>query len=140
MRCGPSPGAVRGIRSLRSANSPLPENRFNGTNYGRHRSEEFDGLIDKLFVTARISEAGIVKATGTVSTRGAAKVYRFKSVKRSIAANVKTKMRLKLRKKQLRAVKRAIKRRKSLKAKITVSATDKSGNTRSHKLTIRLVN
>jgi hypothetical protein len=96
--------------------------------------------IDKLFVTARVSETGTVKATGTVSTRGAAKVYRFKSVKRSVAANVKTKMRLKLRKKQLRAVKRTIKKRRSLKAKITVSATDKSGNTRRQKLTIRLVN
>src|SRR5439155_7924927 len=51
-----SPGAVRGIRSLRSANSPLPENRFNGTNYGRHRSEEFDGLIDKLFVTVPMAQ------------------------------------------------------------------------------------
>jgi hypothetical protein len=96
--------------------------------------------IDKLFVTARSSESATVKATGTVSTRGAAKVYRFKAVKRSVPANVKTKMRLKLAKKQLRAVKRALKKRKSLKAKIAVSATDQAGNTRTQKLTIRVVN
>jgi hypothetical protein len=96
--------------------------------------------VDKLFVIARSSERATVKATGTVSAPGAAKVYRFKSVKRSVAANAKTKLRLKLGKKQLRAVKRRLKGRRSLKAKIVVSSTDKAGNTRRHKLTIRLVN
>jgi hypothetical protein len=96
--------------------------------------------IDKLFVKARMSEAGSLHASATVSTSGASKVYRFKTVSRSVAANVFTKLRLKLAKKNLKAVKRALKKRKRLKAKITITAVDKSKNKRSQKATIRLKN
>jgi hypothetical protein len=96
--------------------------------------------IDKLFVRARMSEAGTLRAGATVSVAGASKVYRFKAVSRSVAANRFTKLRLKLAKKKLKAVKRALKQRKRLRAKITVTATDKAGNKRSQKATIRLKN
>jgi hypothetical protein len=96
--------------------------------------------IDKLFVRARMSEPGTLRAGATVSVGGASKVYRFKAVSRSVGANRFTKLRLKLAKKKLKAVKRALKQRKRLKAKITVTATDKAGNKRSQKATIRLKN
>jgi hypothetical protein len=96
--------------------------------------------VDKLFVRARMSEAGTLQASATVSIGGASKVYRFKTVLRSVAANAFTKLRLKLTKKKLKAVKRALKKRKHLKAKITVTAVDKAKNKRSQKATIRLKN
>src|SRR5437763_1156309 len=70
--------------------------------------------VGKLFVTVRSSESGTVKATGTASTSGTSKVYRFKTVSRSVAANAKTKLRLRLAKKALRAVKRALKKHKKI--------------------------
>jgi hypothetical protein len=94
--------------------------------------------LEKLYVTASISEAGALTASATVNTGGASKVYRFKKVSRSVGANVKTKLRLKLSKKNLRAVKKALKRGKRLKAKITVTARDKAGNARSQKATVKL--
>lgn len=96
--------------------------------------------VDKLRVTTRATEAGTVTATGTVSVSGASKVYRFKRASRSVAANVKTTLRLKLAKKSLRAVKRALKKHKRLKAKLTLTASDKAGNKRSAKVTIGLKN
>jgi hypothetical protein len=94
--------------------------------------------IDKLFVRARMSEPGTLRAAATVSVGGASKVYRFKPVSRPVAANVFKKLRLKLAKKKLRAVKRALAKRKRLRAKITVTAVDESGNKRAQKATVRL--
>ena len=94
--------------------------------------------VDKLFVRARMSEAGTLSASASVSVAGASKVYKFKTVSRSIGANVLAKLRLKLVKKRLKVVKRALKRGKKLKAKVTVTATDKAGNKRAQKATIRL--
>jgi hypothetical protein len=87
-----------------------------------------------------MSEAGTLRASATVSVGGASKVYRFKTVSRPVGANVFTKLRLKLAKKKLKAVKRALKKRKKLKAKITITAVDKSKNQRSQKASIRLKN
>jgi hypothetical protein len=94
--------------------------------------------IDKLFVRARMSEPGRLRAAATVSVGGASKVYRFKPVSRPVAANVFTKLRLRLAKKNLKAVKRALAKRKRLRAKITVTAVDRSGNKRAQKATVRL--
>lgn len=94
--------------------------------------------VDKLFVRARMSEAGTLRAGATVSVAGASKVYKFKTVSRSVDANKLVKLRLKLAKNKLKAVKRALKRGKKLKAKVTVTATDKAGNKRAQKATIRL--
>ncbi len=94
--------------------------------------------VDKLFVRARMSEAGTLSTRATVSVAGASKVYKFKAVSKSVDANKLVKLRLKLAKKRLKAVKRALKRGKKLKAKVTVTATDKAGNKRAQKATIRL--
>jgi hypothetical protein len=96
--------------------------------------------VDKLFVRARMSEAGTLTARATVSVAGASKIYRFKTVSRAAAANVSKKLSLRLAKKRLKAVKRALKKGKRLKAKVTVTATDKARNKKAQKATIRLKN
>ena len=68
---------------------------------------------------------------------GAAKVLRFKTVRRDVAANTTVKLRLKLAKKNLRAVKRALRTRK-LKAKVAVTAKDSAGQSSVRRQTIRL--
>jgi hypothetical protein len=96
--------------------------------------------VDKVFVRARMSEAGTLTARATVSVAGASKIYRFKTVSRRAAANVSKKLSLRLAKKRLKAVKRALKKGKRLKAKVTVTATDKARNKKAQKATIRLKN
>ncbi|MPZ15561.1 MAG: hypothetical protein GEU73_14265 [Chloroflexi bacterium] len=51
-----NPAHVRGLSGLHSSRSPVPENRFTGNNYGRYKSEEFDRLLDTLFVTIPMQE------------------------------------------------------------------------------------
>jgi hypothetical protein len=94
--------------------------------------------VDKLFVRAQMSEAGTLRASATVSVAGASRVYKFKTVSRSVGANVLATLRLKLAKSRLKRVRRALRRGKRLKAKVTVTATDKAGNKRAQKATIRL--
>ena len=94
--------------------------------------------VDKLFVRAQMSEPGTLRASAKVSVPGASKVYAFKTASRAVGANVRTTLRLKLAKKRLKAVKRALRRGKKLKARVTVTATDKAGNRRAQKATIRL--
>jgi hypothetical protein len=93
--------------------------------------------IDKLYVKVRTSEAATIKVSGTVSVRGASKVFRFKPKRLDLPGNASTKVPLKLAKKSLRAVKRALAHRK-LKAKITISATDAAGNRSAKKATLRV--
>ena len=94
--------------------------------------------VGKLFVRGRMSEAGTLTARATVSVPGSSKLYRFKTVSRSVAGNVVVKLRLKLAKKKLKSVKRALGKGKRLKAKISVTATDKARNKKAQKATIRL--
>lgn len=47
-----NPNDVRGLRSLHSRNTPLPENNFRVTgNRPRYINPEFDALVDKFFMT-----------------------------------------------------------------------------------------
>jgi len=94
--------------------------------------------IDKLFVRARMSEAGTLTARATVKV--GRKTYRFKKVSRPAAANVFTKLRLRLAKKRdLHRAKRALRNHKRLRAKVTVTAVDAAANKHSQKATVRLV-
>ncbi len=95
--------------------------------------------IDKLHVTVRPNEQVTVNATGRVNTSGgAAKVLRFKRVTRSVAAQKRTKLRLRLTRKSLRTVKRTLRRGKRLRAKLTLTAKDRAGNTRVDRVSVRL--
>jgi hypothetical protein len=94
--------------------------------------------VDKLFLKARTDEDGTVTAKATVSMGGSSKVLRFVPVTRAIVADKRKKLSLKLKKGARRLVKRALKRDKRLRAKITVTVRDETGNTASKKATIRL--
>ena len=94
--------------------------------------------VDKLAITVRVNEAGKVTAGGTVSVPGASKVYRFKSVTRTVKAHAQTKIKLTLARKALKAAKRAMKRKKKLKARITVTAKDAAANASKSALSIKL--
>lgn len=45
------PNDTASLSRLRSNLTPLPENRFVGSNYARYRAPEFDGLIDQFYAT-----------------------------------------------------------------------------------------
>jgi hypothetical protein len=94
--------------------------------------------IGKLVVRAAMGEPGTITARGTVSAPNASKVYRFKAVSVKALPGITNKLRLRLPKKALKAVRKALKRHRKLKAKVTVTARDNSGNTHSEKGTIRL--
>ncbi len=93
--------------------------------------------VDKLSITLNAGEAVKAKLSGSVSVPGASKVYRFKTVNKSVGAG-KTKLSMKLAKKAKRAVKKALKRKKRLKAKLTLVVTDNAGNAQTKKYTVRL--
>jgi oligopeptide transport system substrate-binding protein len=45
------PNAASSLSRLRSSFTPLPENRFVGSNYARYNAPEFDAMIDKFNAT-----------------------------------------------------------------------------------------
>ncbi len=93
--------------------------------------------VDRLSVTLQAGEAVTVRLSGSVNVPRASKVFRFKTVNRSLGAG-KAKLRLRLPKKAKKAVKRALKRKQRLKAKLTLVVTDGAGNSKTSKYTVRL--
>jgi hypothetical protein len=94
--------------------------------------------VDRLAVAVTLSEPGTVTARGRVSLPGAARVVRFKTVKRSVDANTRVRLRLRLARKARRAVKAALHDGRRLKARVTIAALDTSGNLSTAKRAIRL--
>jgi hypothetical protein len=94
--------------------------------------------IGKLYIEGSMGEPGTITAAGTVSVSNASKVYKFKTVSAKALPGVRQKLRLVLPKKALKVVRKALKRHRKLKAKVTATAKDNSGNTRREKGTIRL--
>jgi hypothetical protein len=94
--------------------------------------------LGKLVLLAAMGEPGTITATGTVSAPNTSKVYRFKTVSVKALPGITYKLRLRLPKKALKVVGKALKRHRKLKAKVTVTARDNSGNTHREKGTIRL--
>jgi hypothetical protein len=93
--------------------------------------------IGKLHVVASMGEPGTITATGTVKV-SKSKVYKFKSVSAKAFPGLRVKLRLRLPKRALTVVKKALKRHRRLKAKVTVTALDSSGNTHTEHGTIKL--
>lgn len=91
-----------------------------------------------LAVLATSNIAGGLVAGATVSVPSASKLYRFKSVRKTLAAGVKTSVQLKLPKRGLRAVRNALNRGRKLKAELRLTVTDSNGGTTAEKLSIRL--
>ena len=124
----PAPGTASGGK-----NGPVTSAAPFGTiTYGKVQS------VRKLFVTVHTTQAVKLKASGTVSLPGAAKVYRFKHVVRKVGVAKTVKLRLRLSKKNLRAVQRALKRKRGVKARITVSGTTGAGAAKAQRATIKL--
>jgi hypothetical protein len=94
--------------------------------------------VDRLAVTVTLSEAGRVTARGSVNVRGAARLFRFKPVTRSAAANTPVKLRLRLGRAARRSVKAALRDGRRIKARISIAARDGAGNPSSAKRTIQL--
>ena len=94
--------------------------------------------IGKLVIRAAMGEPGTITATGTVSAPKTSRVYRFKAASVKALPGITYKLRLRLPKQALKVVRKALKRHRKLKAKVTVTARDTSGNTHSEKGTIRL--
>jgi hypothetical protein len=94
--------------------------------------------VAKLYVEAGMAEAGTITAAGTVNVPSRSNVFKFKTVSAPVAAGGKVKLRLKLTKKVMKLVKRVLKRHRKLTANITITATDKAGNTKSEKRAVSL--
>ena len=93
--------------------------------------------VDKLSITLNAGESVKIKLSGSVNVPGASKVFRFKTVNKSVGAG-KTKLSLKLGGKAKKAVRKALKRKKRLKAKLTLVVTDNAGNAQTKKYSVRL--
>lgn len=104
----------------------------------RLRARNIQG-ITWLLITARLNEPGTLTVRGSVSVpAGASKAYRFKSVRRTVAANVTVRIPLKLRKTARRAARRALRAGRTPKATVDVVARDRSGNASAARTTITL--
>jgi hypothetical protein len=94
--------------------------------------------VAKLVVRVGMGEPGTITLGGTVNVPNASKVYKLKSVSATAVPGATVTIRAKLAKKGLKAVKRALRRRRTVKAKLTITAKDVAGNTKTAKRTVRL--
>ncbi len=92
----------------------------------------------KLRIKATMGESGTITAAGKLSVRGPSGAYRLGPVSAKAAAGKVVTLRLKLSKKALAAVKKALARHRKVRAKLTITARDVAGNTKTEKRIIRL--
>lgn len=84
-----------------------------------------------LVISVRVDEKATVSAKARITVSGASRVVRLRKATRKLASGVRAKLKLRLSRKNRAAVASALARRSRLKAKVTVSAKDTAGNTRS---------
>jgi IPT/TIG domain len=95
--------------------------------------------IDKLSLTVGSDEAAALSGSATVNLPAVQKrLVRSRAASTDVAAGQTAKLRFRFARKTLRAVKRALADGKHLKAKITVTATDASGNASTATKTVKL--
>lgn len=95
--------------------------------------------IDKLRIRGRMSEPGVLSAKALVDVGGLlAKIYTFRPVTKKASGGLLVTLPMKVAKKHKRALKRAMKRGKRLRARVTLTAVDRGGNTTTKHATIRL--
>ena len=86
-----------------------------------------------------MSEPGTLTARASVDVGGLlAKIYTFRPKARKVTGGVLARLPLKISKKQKRALKRAMRRGKRLRARVTLTATDRAGNSITKHAVIRL--
>ena len=127
-RHGPGPGAPSPV----SADKTQPTLKLGGQ--AKQRVLRKRAVV----VAVEVNEASAVVATGTVAVPGASKVIRLRKASKQLAAGAQAKLKLKLPKQASRAFRRAFERGRRLTAKVTVTAKDAAGNTRSAKRKIAL--
>jgi hypothetical protein len=95
--------------------------------------------IDKLTIRGRMSEPGTLTAKALVDVGGLlARIYTFRPKTRKVSGGLLTRLPLKVSKKKKRALKRTLRRGKRLRARVTLTAVDRSGNTTTKHAIIRL--
>ncbi len=95
--------------------------------------------IDKLLVRGRMSEPGTLTARAVVDVGGLlAKIYTFRPKARKVTGGVLARLPLKISKKQKSALKRSMRRGKRLRARVSLTATDRAGNSITKHAVIRL--
>jgi plastocyanin len=127
---GPGPGA--GLPPPVAADKVAP-----GLKLGGKRRQDVLGRRAVL-VTVAVNEASAVSAKGTVSVPGASKVFRLRKASRQLEAGAKATLKLKLPPQASRAFRRALARKVKLTARLTVTAKDAAGNTRTAKRRVSL--
>ena len=83
-------------------------------------------------------EACKAVASGTVSVPGASRVYRLKRARKTVAAGRKVKLSLGVPRKARRAIRAALADRVKVTARISVRVTDKAGNARTRRRSVKL--
>ncbi len=97
--------------------------------------------VDRLAIAIRSNEDARLTVQASVSVpAGAARTVRFKTVKKMLRAGARKKIRLRLARRPKRAVKRALAKGKRLRAKLTITVKDKSGNRTVKRVRVRLRN
>jgi hypothetical protein len=91
-----------------------------------------------LVITGACKAACQLRVGGTISVPKLTKVYRIKTVSKTLTKAGKATFKLKLDKKTLRAVRKALAKHKKISAKLTVTATSKAGRVTVSKKTIKL--
>jgi hypothetical protein len=91
-----------------------------------------------VFVYATADEAAALKASGTISIPGAARVLRLGSASGSAAAHTRVRLGLKLGRKVAQRVRHALRHRLPVRARLTVLAKDGAGNVASAGRKIRI--
>jgi hypothetical protein len=95
--------------------------------------------IDRLYARASMNESGRLTARGSVRVSSSPRGYRLRSVTRAAAPRTPIKLRLRLATKARRAAKRALTRGRTVRARVTLLATDSAGNVRTTRRSIRLL-
>jgi hypothetical protein len=123
------PGGGPGGGGEAPADRAAPSQRLSG----RLRQD-----VDRLAIGLRLDEAARVVVKATVRVPGRARVVRFRSVRRRVAADTRVSVRLRLGADALRSVRQALRRGVALTARVAVSARDAEGNQSSRARRIRL--
>jgi glucose/arabinose dehydrogenase len=91
-------------------------------------------------ITVVPNEVAVIVARATVSIPGASRVFRLHSTSRQTLGNKRVTLHMRISKKTLAKIRRALRHHRSLKAKITVTARDASGNQmKPRHLTVRII-
>ena len=91
-----------------------------------------------LVVQASMLENGTITVAGTLSVPNVAKAYSLKAVSVSVTAYQVAKITVKLPAKARRAIKRALKRHRTVRARLTITARDALGNTKTEQRRVKL--